>query len=294
VVLHLGGRLVSKRLMTFIKAAQFDEYIHVADHPYRYDWQHLVSNRVEADLAQFCRSMAPLLTSPIESSLVKRLRTVSDNVGEVVRRDLDAAGSLTELGVARIVAAVTPPGSALFLANSLPIRLFDSFAGFKRKPAGETPLIACNRGASGIDGTIATATGYAAGSKRSTTLVIGDLAFLHDLNSLNIVRSLPCPLTIVLINNDGGGLFSLLPVADRQDVFETYFATPHGLSFAEAAGQFELDYRAPKTPAEFSACYHEAVQSDQAALIEVSTDRRGTRELYQRLLTAAGRAVTDL
>jgi len=293
VVLHLGGRVVSKRLVTFLKAASFDEYIHVADHPFRHDWQHMVTHRMEGSPAQFCDAVAPLVSPAGESRLLKQLRSASERFRAVVQRTMEVGDTLSDAGIARAVAADTPASHGLFVANSLPIRILDSFADFKPQSATRTPLAACNRGASGIDGTIAAASGYAVGLARPVTLIIGDLAFLHDLNSLSIVRSIAHPLTIVLINNDGGGLFSLLPIADCRDVFEKYFATPHGLKFAASAEQFGIDYHAPKTSEEFATCYRQAVLAEHPTLIEVATHRETTRDLYHNLLTAARQIVAD-
>jgi len=287
VALHLGGRLVSKRLMTFLKTASFDELLHVADHPYRHDWQHMVTHRLECSPATFCETVTPHVSTAPSHEFGSRLQDASDKIDSIVQRTTEGGRDLNEPGIARLISQNIPDDTGLFVGNSLPIRLMDSFADFTRKPVTQTPPVACNRGASGIDGTIAAAAGYAVGLKRPVTLLLGDLALLHDLNSLAIVRSLEYPMTIVLINNDGGGIFSLLPVAEREDIFEKYFATPHGLTFASSAKQFGLEYHAPTTPDEFVECYRRAVGSARPALIEVRTNREGTRDLYRKLLDEA-------
>ncbi|MCK4462514.1 MAG: 2-succinyl-5-enolpyruvyl-6-hydroxy-3-cyclohexene-1-carboxylate synthase, partial [candidate division Zixibacteria bacterium] len=237
VALHLGGRVVSKRLMTFLKGARFDELLHVADHPYRHDWQHMVTSRLECSPVAFCEAVTPLVTTAGEFDLMKQLRLASVQVASIVQRTTENGRDLSEPGIARLISQNIPDDTGLFIGNSLSIRLMDSFADFTKKSVTQTPPVACNRGASGIDGTIAAAAGYAVGLRRPVTLLLGDLALLHDLNSLAVVRSLEYPMTIVLINNDGGGIFSLLPVAEREDIFEKYFATPHGLTFASSAEQ---------------------------------------------------------
>ena len=151
--------------------------------------------------------------------------------------------------------------------------------------------VAANRGASGIDGTIATATGFARGLGRTVTLIVGDLAFLHDLNSLRLVQDLSAPLVIVVLNNDGGGVFSFLPIAGEPDVFERYFATPHGMTFEHAAAMFGLHYAEPSSAGAFVHAYDEARRRRESTLIEVRTRRTDNRELHEALRNEAERYI---
>jgi 2-succinyl-5-enolpyruvyl-6-hydroxy-3-cyclohexene-1-carboxylate synthase len=143
--------------------------------------------------------------------------------------------------------------------------------------------IAANRGTSGIEGTIATASGFAMGLKTPVTVMIGDLAFLHDLNSLSSLKSVNYPLIIILINNDGGGIFSFLPIAEFTDIFEPYFGTPHGLTFESAAKLFEIAYYQPQTQEEFIQVYQTALDSQKSCLIEVITERSKNYQHHQEL-----------
>jgi len=144
------------------------------------------------------------------------------------------------LAVAEAVARGLPAGAQLFASNSMPIRLLDLAL-----PVQAAPLrVLCNRGASGIDGVTSTALGVAAATARPTVLFTGDLAFLHDLTGLLLARREAIPLAIVVLDDDGGGIFSFLPVAEQGEgvAFERLFRTPHGLDLARAASLFELDY----------------------------------------------------
>jgi 2-succinyl-5-enolpyruvyl-6-hydroxy-3-cyclohexene-1-carboxylate synthase len=142
--------------------------------------------------------------------------------------------------------------------------------------------VAANRGASGIDGTVATAAGFARGLGAPVTLLIGDLALLHDLNSLAMLRGLP--VTVVAINNDGGGIFSFLPVSGHREFFEPFFGTPQGVGFEPAARMFGLGYENPRTAAEFVEAYRNGVAGSAATLIEVKTDREENVALHRELL----------
>ena len=131
-----------------------------------------------------------------------------------------------------------PDGSNLMVSNSLPIRDLDLILPLMKKNI----TIYHNRGASGIDGIISTALGIAKVSKSKTFLLIGDLAFYYDLNSLLIAQKNSIPLTIILINNNGGRIFEALPISKQKNIFEEYFATPHNLNFSEFVNAFGGNY----------------------------------------------------
>ena len=129
--------------------------------------------------------------------------------------------------------------SGLVVTASMPVRDLNMFA----RPRNEKLSVLSNRGASGIDGNVATAVGFARGLDQPTTLLIGDLALLHDLNSLALVASAPQPLILVVINNDGGGIFHFLPIAEKTDLFEPAFGTPHviaGYTFIDNGRKYDV------------------------------------------------------
>jgi 2-succinyl-5-enolpyruvyl-6-hydroxy-3-cyclohexene-1-carboxylate synthase len=160
----------------------------------------------------------------------------------------------------------------------MPVRDLDTYAA-----AGAPPLpVAANRGASGIDGTVATAVGFARGLERPVTLLIGDLALLHDLNSLAMLRDVR--VVVVVLNNDGGGIFSFLPVASQRQFFEPYFGTPQGVDFGPAAQMFGLGYERPETAKGFVESYRRACARASSTLIEVRTDREENVALHRRIL----------
>jgi len=132
---------------------------------------------------------------------------------------------------------------------------------------------AINCGASGIDGIISTAAGFAEGHRRPTTVMIGDIALLHDLNALSLLGTLTVPLQIVVLNNNGGGIFSFLPVVECHDVFESHFATPQHYSIQSAAETFGFEYACPQTNREFSDVYRAASRSNRSIVIEVKSSR---------------------
>ncbi len=143
--------------------------------------------------------------------------------------------------------------------------------------------VGCNRGASGIDGTVASAVGFARGLGKPVTLVIGDTALLHDLNSLALVNSPGTPpITIVCINNGGGAIFSMLPIAERPEIVDTktlesLFVQQHSLTFESAAKMFGLPYFAPTDAKSFTQACRTVTDGHVSSIIEVTFDWRQSR-----------------
>lgn len=289
-ILHLGGSLVSKRFLTFLTQSPPAHYMHVADHPLRQDPEHRVSLRIESDIDGFCRRLTPLVKSLGNNRLLKPLKAADRAAGRVIENFIGGAAGITEPAVARSVSKHIAPGSFLFLGNSMPVRDMDMYAD----SSGPQADVAANRGVSGIDGTIAAAAGYANGARTSGTLVVGDLAFLHDLNSLALLSRISDPLIVVVVNNDGGGIFSFLPVAECREIFEPFFATPHGLTFGRAARTFGLDYYRSRSSSSFVEDYRTAQKAGRPAVIEVGTDRRKNLAFHQSLQKEIRMAVESL
>ena len=150
----------------------------------------------------------------------------------------DEARKITENFEGRTVLELQkllPNESVLFAGNSMPIREIDTFLSQSSK----TLNVVANRGANGIDGVMSTALGYSAASETIVTLLIGDLSFAHDLSSLWAAKRHNLNLTIVLLNNYGGGIFHYLPVRDQEHVFEDWFATPSNLNFKAATELYD-------------------------------------------------------
>ena len=114
--------------------------------------------------------------------------------------------------------------------------------------------------------------------------MIGDLAALHDLNSLSMLRDLPVPLIIVLLNNGGAGIFSFLPIAEFKEGFEKFFGLPHPFTLAGAASMFELNYSQPMDTGHFKKAYTQALKSQTSTIIEVITSREENLKIHDKFL----------
>ena len=115
-------------------------------------------------------------------------------------------------------------------------------------------------------------------------MLLGDLAFLHDLNSLNYLRNNDPPVVAVVMNNNGGGIFSFLPIAQFEQYFEKYFVTPHDLTFEPVATMFGLSYYHPKNRQDFVSQYQKALQSGLSAIVEVRLEREKNHARHSQLV----------
>jgi 2-succinyl-5-enolpyruvyl-6-hydroxy-3-cyclohexene-1-carboxylate synthase len=189
---------------------------------------------------------------------------------------LSADTPLTEPNVIYALSAAVPSEHLLFLGNSMPIRDFEMFA----QPRAAAPRVLANRGASGIDGVLSTALGATSAAGQAGTFIVGDLSFLHDLNALALAKERTTPFVVVVINNDGGGIFSLLPVSGTSG-FERCFGTPHGISFEGIVTGFGLSYAHPQTIGDLHAAYATALTHNGTTVIEVRTSREENAVLHR-------------
>ena len=194
---------------------------------------------------------------------------------------------------------ILPAGALLWAGNSMPVRDLDAWL-----PGSERPIrVLANRGANGIDGVTSTALGSAAVSDGQVVLVLGDLSFLHDLGALVTARLAPARLLVVLINNDGGGIFSLLPQA-RVDApgaglpahYEELFGTPHGIEIGPIVEGFGFHYEAagPARPAELKAAIEAEMGRPGLRVLELRTDRARNAGLHQAAADAVSTALAAL
>jgi 2-succinyl-5-enolpyruvyl-6-hydroxy-3-cyclohexene-1-carboxylate synthase len=200
---------------------------------------------------------------------------------------LGADPGLSEPRVAAELGVRLPAEATLVVASSMPIRDVETF--FPSRPV--PPRVLSNRGANGIDGTVSTAFGVAAASDGPVALLIGDVALAHDIGGLLAARRLGIPLAIVLLDNDGGGIFDFLPVSREGPDFERHVATPHGLDFGRAAALYELAHERVAAPEPFRDALDRALAAPGTTLIHVRTDRAENVHLHRRIWEAVRSAV---
>jgi 2-succinyl-5-enolpyruvyl-6-hydroxy-3-cyclohexene-1-carboxylate synthase len=191
-----------------------------------------------------------------------------------IARALEPAG-LSEPRVAAELGAALPPDATLFVASSMPVRDVETFFPAREQP----PRVLSNRGANGIDGTVSTAFGVATVADGPVVLLIGDIALIHDLGGL--IQASRRKLTIVLLHNDGGGIFHFLPVSGEGRDFVEHVATPHGLDFAHAAALFGCDHVVADEVEEFRSALAAALTAERTTIVAVHTDREANVALHR-------------
>lgn len=210
------------------------------------------------------------------------------------RAELDGALETTteffEAKAAWLLARHLPAGTPLMVANSMPVRDLEYVW-----PATERATrVFFSRGANGIDGTLSTAMGIAHGNGKPAVLLTGDLALLHDANGFLLRPKLRGSLTIVLINNEGGGIFEHLPVATFDPPFEEYFATPQQVSFETLCAAHGVEHVAVRDWAQFAELVAQLPVSG-VRVLEVRTDRKrdagARKKLFAQAALAAERAL---
>jgi len=203
------------------------------------------------------------------------------------RQALDSAlggSELSEPALHRALGGAHAGGDLVYTASSMPIRDQEAFL----PPSDTDAIFLCNRGANGIDGLISSGIGAAQASGRPTTIITGDLGLLHDIGGLAALHSVSTPVRIVVINNDGGGIFSFLPQAKALggEEFEALLGTPQGIDVAKAAALFDLPHRRIEALAEL----HDALAAG-TGLVEVLTDRGVNEREHKRLGEAVARTL---
>lgn len=279
VVLRFGAVPTSKWLNAYLDRIRPAHRIHVRANGVWADDSHRTTLFLQADETAVCQTLAARLPAREPSPWLAQVQAADATIWqtiEVALRDNDFDGAY----MAHLLDHL-PPDANLFIGNSLPVRHLDQYGRARAKRLH----VFGNRGASGIDGNIATGLGVAAATGRPTFIVAGDVTALHDLNSLRVAsrewrvvnasksatRHMP-PATLIILNNNGGHIFRRLPVAAHEPPFTDLFLTPHGLNFEHAAAMFGLAYRRVGTRSEFGAALETAAASPTPCLIEVLTD----------------------
>ncbi|HEX6390974.1 MAG TPA: 2-succinyl-5-enolpyruvyl-6-hydroxy-3-cyclohexene-1-carboxylic-acid synthase [Solirubrobacteraceae bacterium] len=291
VVLRVGDLPTSKPLRAWLAAADAVQVLLDPDAA----WQ---DPDGVADLALGVDPAAVL------AALAQGLRAASPNGGAAaatplsgwLAADARAAGAidatlgdgLTEPQVAAELGRGLPPEATLLVAASMPIRDVETFFPARDDP----PRVLSNRGANGIDGTISTAFGIAAGSDGPVVALLGDVTLAHDIGGLLAAKRLRLPLTIVLLDNGGGGIFDFLPVSTQRDAYEEHVATPTGLDAERVADLYGLVYAQPSDLAQLRVCLDAGLASDEVTLLHVRTDRAANVALHRRCWDAVAAALS--
>ncbi|KAM0961461.1 hypothetical protein ACFX2J_020652 [Malus domestica] len=288
LIIQIGSRITSKRVAKMLEDCFPCSYILVDKHPFRHDPSHIVTHRIQSSIVEFsdclCKAGLPCMSKEWSTYL----QTLNVMVSRELSFQIYARDFLTEPQVASVISKALSAESALFIGNSMAIRDADMYgcgwSGCSHNIASmisklELPChmirVAGNRGASGIDGLLSTAVGFAVGCNKRVLCVIGDVSFLHDTNGLAIVnqRTLRKPMTILVINNHGGAIFSLLPIADRVEpsILNQYFYTSHNVSIHNLCAAHGVMHLHVKTKVELEDALLTSQDNEVDCVIEVES-----------------------
>jgi 2-succinyl-5-enolpyruvyl-6-hydroxy-3-cyclohexene-1-carboxylate synthase len=241
IILQFGRTPTSSVIENFLAESNTNRYLinHYGD---KFDPARNVKAILSIESAAFCHQIISSIKAQKfsrKNSEWMRIFNKAEAISEEIKsRIIGNEKFPNEPAIITEILKLVPAGSNIFIGNSLPVRDLDNFVSTTAKRL----TIHFNRGASGIDGVTSTALGISS-TKKPAVLITGDLSFLHDLNALAAAVKYSIPLTIFVINNNGGGIFESLPVADNSKKFNEYFITPHNLNFSDITEAFGIDYQ---------------------------------------------------
>lgn len=255
LIIQFGGRLVSKALGQWL-AKQTGEYYQIEPQGQRLDPNWQTTRRFNIDAKSW-----------INAHPAPAYQREDARLWQQAQQQLPMPQGDDELAMVATLAPLIPADSSVMLGNSLAIRHMQMVA--HRMP--KTLNIYTNRGCSGIDGLLASGCGIAQYAK-VTTVLLGDTSLLHDLNSLALAKTITTTFIICVINNDGGGIFDLLPVPKQNHLARDYYQLPHGIGFQAAAVQFGIKYKKIIDTMTLCTAYKEALQQGGTHLLEISSE----------------------
>ncbi|XGI84673.1 2-succinyl-5-enolpyruvyl-6-hydroxy-3-cyclohexene-1-carboxylic-acid synthase [Halorutilales archaeon Cl-col2-1] len=275
VVVRLGDAPTSKRLKNYLRDSDADQIIVNSAGEYT-DARFTTQSLVVADPNFFCREIA----EKVERSPGDWERRIRENESEYWDAFSSRHGYF-EGGILHEVARLVPDSSTVFVSNSMPVRDLDRYG----EPRDANVDIFGNRGASGIDGITSTALGVGSAVDGELVLVTGDLAYYHDTNGLLAVKRCDVDVTVVEINNDGGGIFHMLPIEEYDPPFTQQFKTPHGLDFEHTTDLYGLGFERVDDLDSFRDAFTRSVSSDGSCVIEAVTDSEASHRRREEVTT---------
>ena len=287
VVLRFGAMPISKAITIFLKENHAaDQFVIDGAGGWR-DPSALSTNMVFCNETIFCQKLLPYLDSKSSSGYLESWKKVN----ALTKENMAAIRDLTELSEGRLfyqLAEMLPEGATLFVGNSMPIRDLDSFFLNNNKSI----KVMANRGANGIDGTVSTALGAAVFSK-SLYLVLGDLTFFHDLNGLIAAKLYDIDIHIILVNNNGGGIFSFLPQSEHPKNFELLFGTPLNLEFEHAVRMFNGQFTKIKDWNHLELEMKKSVDQTGIHVYEIATKREKNRDEHREFWCSVSQEISN-
>lgn len=274
-VLQIGTLPTSKVLRTWLSGLDAVSFL-CSLRPINTDPLHRIATPIYSDAHSLAEEIQH---QSVSKEWTETWADLEARTQEALSARIDAIDTLFEGKVAALLSKHLPIGTPVSLASSMSVRYAEYFWSLGSRAYS----VFCNRGANGIDGTISTAMGVAHRAKPAV-LLAGDLAFLHDANGMLASGELNGSLTIVLINNQGGGIFEHLPIASMDPPFEKYFATPQAVKPAKLCEAYGVQHQ---MVSDWDALLDSIAQLPKHGLrvLELVTDRKADRETLREILT---------
>ncbi|WP_338449202.1 2-succinyl-5-enolpyruvyl-6-hydroxy-3-cyclohexene-1-carboxylic-acid synthase [Niallia oryzisoli] len=277
LIIRFGSMPVSKALTIFMKE-NYEVQQLVIDGGIGWRDPALVSTEmVYCQETLFCKEMTMRMEAMPESDYFEKWKNVNSFTKNLIDT-IDKAEELNEGKLFHQLAELLPEEAAIFVGNSMPIRDLDSFYHLNEK----SMKVFANRGANGIDGTVSTALGVGT-IHQPLYLILGDLTFFHDLNGLVAAKLQNVNITILLINNNGGGIFSFLPQASHPKHFELLFGTPLDLDFSKAVEMYGGQFTSISNWDQFSETLLQDRNKEGLRVIEIVTNRESNAAEHRKL-----------
>ncbi len=304
LILRFGAMPTAKPVLTYLKRYPSCPLVVIDGNE---DWQEptqLASELIHADPVALCEALVgtdvsrPSLHNTMQEGVLKQTRTevwlatwqkADTYTREALQATIQDFSEPFEGRVFTELAQLLPKDALLYTGNSMPVRDLDTFFW-----GSNTLRIMGNRGANGIDGIVSSALGASAVSNGPNVLVIGDLSFFHDMNGLLAAKLHKLDLTIIVVNNDGGGIFSFLPQADYPEHFEQLFGTPTGLDFSHAAAMYEGNYQRVADWQQFRIAVERGMQDGGLHIVEVVTERESNVRMHRQLWRSVAEALKPI
>ncbi|KRG16115.1 2-succinyl-5-enolpyruvyl-6-hydroxy-3-cyclohexene-1-carboxylic-acid synthase [Lederbergia galactosidilytica] len=286
-ILRFGAMPVSKPLSLFTKKHRGIPHFVVDGQAGWRDPYQLGTKMIQMDETAFCQQMTKYVMKNENNKWLSYWQQIDHLAKMAIKDHMSAEQELEEGKVFYELFPLLPKESAIFVGNSMPIRDVDSF--FHKNNRDITVM--ANRGANGIDGVVSTALG-ASVYQQPLFLLIGDLSFFHDMNGLLAAKLYELNITIIIVNNDGGGIFSYLPQAESKQHFEVLFGTPTGLDFHHAVQLYNGQYTKITDWDHFSDAIQSAAQHQGLNVIEIPTDRAKNLTSHRKMWDQVSREIT--
>ncbi len=297
LIVRVGDLPVSKPLRTWLGALADVPQVALDAEGAWQDPASVLSHSLAIEAAPALDALARAGVASGEQDWLASWRSGDERAAEAILGVL-GDGTASEPAVALELGVLLPQQATLFVASSMPVRDIETFWPIR----ADAPRVLCNRGANGIDGTVSSAFGAAAAGEGPVVLLIGDVALAHDIGGLLAARRLDLNLTIVLLDNGGGGIFDFLPVSGaaiaresepeaEQDIYTRHIATPTGLDFAAAAELYGLSHERAEDVPGLRSALERALAREGSSIVEVQGDRDANVALHRRVWQAVSAAL---